>query len=248
MFKKYLVFTAWATAALAATSHAQILDATSREISLQARLTDAAGDPLPDGPHRLDLFFYTGPLAPVPVASVLNVGVITANGVMAARIGPLDPAIFTGNARWVGMTVDDIDDNPVGDELSPRIPFGAVPYAFRVDRVENAELTDNVELGDSATAGSMTVHASGARRSCGVLGAGFVPCAPRPSNSTPCGSPGGGRVRQRPGEKNPAILNPRARGVHLTCGHGTAEIKNQRHGRPRAPRLGARAGGRGVDS
>jgi hypothetical protein len=160
MFDKHLVLPIMAIVTIAihaTTSDAQILDATAREISVQAHLTDAKGVALPDGPHQLDFFFYDGPKAIVAVGSILNIDVTTVGGIMAARVGPLDAAMFAGGTIWVGMTVDDADDDPTGDELSPRIPFGAVPYAFRADRVENEELTDDVDLGNATNAGSMRV-------------------------------------------------------------------------------------------
>ncbi len=137
----------------------EILDPVSSEMTFQARLTDGFGQPIADGPHELDFFIYNAAVGGAPLASVLNVNVITSNGVTSVRLGSIDPAVFDGSSRWMGMTVDDNDDDPFGDELTPRIPFGAVPHAYRVDRVENAELTDDIELGDSATAGSMSVFA-----------------------------------------------------------------------------------------
>lgn len=159
MRKGTLVLPALAIATLASTSWGQLLSGTAGEISFQARLTDDKGEPVADGPHVLDFFFYTGPGAILPIGNVLNVNVDTVNGIAAVRIGPIDPTIFNGSSRWVGITVDDDDDSPLGDLLTPRIPLGAVPHAFRVDHVGNRELTDNVELGDSGTAGSMIVHA-----------------------------------------------------------------------------------------
>lgn len=129
---------------------APILDTNSSKISFQALLTDGGGDPLADGPHTLDFFFYSTDVGGVPLGSVLNVVVTTTDGIADAQVGPLDPTWFDGSARYMGLTVDDIDDDPTGDELSPRIPMTAVPYAFRVDRVESEELTDNVWLGDGA--------------------------------------------------------------------------------------------------
>ncbi len=156
---KMLVLPLLAVAVVTSTSLGQLLDAPATEISFQAKLMDDKGQPVPDGPHVLDFFFYISQAAILPSDSILNVDVVSSNGVVAVRLGPIDTSFFNGRARWIGMTVDDDDDNPTGDVLSPRIQFGAVPYAYRADRVENTELTDDVELGNNVTAGSMVVHA-----------------------------------------------------------------------------------------
>ncbi|HRW53644.1 MAG TPA: hypothetical protein P5081_12235 [Phycisphaerae bacterium] len=118
---------------------------TSR-ISFQALLTDGVGDPLPDGPVNLSFTIYhpvIGPIeGPIVVATTVSGGVVN---VMV----PVSRSSWDGGARELGVSVN---NDP---ELSPRIPLVSVPHAFRVDRVENEELTNDVVLGQPGDAGTM---------------------------------------------------------------------------------------------
>ncbi|MCA9256262.1 MAG: hypothetical protein KDA33_11530, partial [Phycisphaerales bacterium] len=118
---------------------------TSR-ISFQALLTDGVGDPLPDGPVNLSFTIYhpiIGPVeGPIVVATTVSGGVVN---VMV----PVSRSSWDGGARELGVSVN---NDP---ELSPRIPLVSVPHAFRVDRVENEELTNDVVLGQPGDAGTM---------------------------------------------------------------------------------------------
>ncbi len=137
-----------------------ILDDLAARLSFQFLLTDALGDPLPDGVHILDFFFYADEVGGPILAQIEDVAVTTSNGVGTALVEP-KPSLFDGQPRYVGITVDDVDNVPIGDELSPRVPLVSVPYAFRVNVVESEELTDHVELGDETTAGSLQVFGGG---------------------------------------------------------------------------------------
>jgi hypothetical protein len=132
---------------------AMLLDDQSRYINFQALLTSEQGNPInmPNGEHELDFRLYDSAAGGEPVGEVLDVVVTLDDGVASTQVGPMDPAWFDGTARWMGVTVDN------GEELTPLIPLGAVPYAFRVDRVASLELDDDIALGDPATSGSLTV-------------------------------------------------------------------------------------------
>ena len=128
---------------------APILDTASQRIAFQAILTDNNGDALPGPTVDLDFQFYDGGMVSVgAVISMLAVSI--ENGVVDVLI-PVDPTDFDGSERLLGVTVD------AGPELTPRIPIASVPHAFRVDRVENPELTDNVELGTPTDNGSLRI-------------------------------------------------------------------------------------------
>ena len=118
-----------AAACLAITGHAKG-GAIENSISFQARLTDDQGDPLPNGPYTLDFFFYDVEVAGTPIGEILNVPVTVSggNGVVTKALD-IDPAWFASAPRYLGMTVDDTDDDPQGDELMPRILMTAVPFA-----------------------------------------------------------------------------------------------------------------------
>ncbi len=128
---------------------APIFDALSSRVSFQAFLADNQGNALP-GP-TVDLSFTIYNSANVVVAGPIALDdVPIVNGIVDVLI-PVSNTTFDGTLRRLGVSVDG------AAELSPRIDLAAVPLAYRVDRVENAELTDNVELGTPTTNGSMIV-------------------------------------------------------------------------------------------
>ncbi|MCP4246297.1 MAG: hypothetical protein GY778_04535 [bacterium] len=120
-------------------------------LSFQAMLTDAGGDPLPGPTVDLEFSLYDGIGALVEGPIVLNDVPIT-GGVVDGLV-PVSPSSFDGSERLLGVTV-----NPPAAELAPRMALVSVPYAFRVDRVASEELDDDIELGDAATTGSLTVY------------------------------------------------------------------------------------------
>lgn len=102
-------------------------------MSFQARLTDSLGNPLSDGVHTLDFYIYDAAVDGQIIGVILNVAVETSggSGIVSTAIGPMDKGWFDEAPRFLGLTIDDVDDDPVGDELSPRIRLTAVPFAFR---------------------------------------------------------------------------------------------------------------------
>lgn len=134
-------------------ARAPILDPSSSRISFQALLTDDLGDPLPGPTVDLSFTIYNNLDFPVEGPIVMNAVPIN-NGVVDVLV-PVTATSFDGTLRKLGVSVD------AGPELSPRTELAAVPYSFRVDRVESEELTDNVELGDSSNTGTLSVLGSG---------------------------------------------------------------------------------------
>lgn len=100
-------------------------------ISFQGRLTGSNGQPIADGLHVLDFFVYDAASGGTLIGSVLDVTVFASggDGVVSTPFGPADPSWFAGSPRYLGLTVDDTDDNPEGDELG-RIQLTAVPSAL----------------------------------------------------------------------------------------------------------------------
>ncbi len=128
-----------------------ILDAASSRVSFQARITQQGGVPLDGQDIDIEFRLYDGgglllgpgilvPAVPVGPGGLLNVMV------------PFDPANFDGEAREVGVSING------GAELSPRFPIGAVPYAYRTNRVTSAELDDFLTLGAPGDSGGLTIH------------------------------------------------------------------------------------------
>jgi|GEM_PF-659665 len=132
-------------------TRAPILDSDSSRLSIQGRLTDGFGIPVSDGMHTLDVHFYDSEVGGLLIDSVVGTSVATVNGIFSARIGPVDPAIFDGTARWMAFAVD-------GDDVLPtRVPLTAVPYAFRVNRVASEELDDAIALGSPVESGHLAI-------------------------------------------------------------------------------------------
>lgn len=128
-------------------------DPATLKLSFQAYLTDNAGDALPGPTIDLEFNIYTGGggLVEGPIAMA---AVDITDGMVDVLV-PVSAGSFDGSERLMGVTV-----NPPAAELAPRIPLVSVPYALRVDRVASAELDDNIDLGDAATSGSLTVYSS----------------------------------------------------------------------------------------
>lgn len=125
-------------------------------MSFQARLTDNLGNPLSNGTHTLDFFIYDAATGGAIVGVVLDVVVQTSggNGIVSTSIGPVDKGWFDEAPRFLGLTIDDNDDDPAGDELSPRIRLTSVPFAFRAFNLQPSAIV-NVQGGSFA--GDVTV-------------------------------------------------------------------------------------------
>jgi hypothetical protein len=133
---------------------APIFDAATMKLSFQAYLTDNNGDALPGPTVDLQFNIYNG-IGGVVEGPIAMAGVTISDGVVDVMV-PVSASSFDGTERLLGVTV-----NPPAAELAPRIPLVSVPHAIRVDRVENPELTDHVELGTAADNGSLTVFNAG---------------------------------------------------------------------------------------
>ncbi len=142
---------------------APILDADSRQVSFQAQLTDAAGDPLPGPLVDLAFYIYTsgGALLEGPI-NVLDAPIV--NGIVDVQV-PISASSLDGSGREMGVTVDG------GAELSPRVKLTSVPYAYRVDRVASEELDDAIALGS----GPPDVAATGILDAYGEIAGGTPP-------------------------------------------------------------------------
>ncbi len=133
-----------------AAAQAPILVSASSKLSFQALLTDGAGDPLTVATVDLEFRIWRGAaLVEGPIA--MNRVPVT-NGVVDTLV-PVSGDSFNGGSRQLGVTLV----SPASGELLPRIQLGAVPYAFRVDRVASQELDDEIELGDATVDGNLKV-------------------------------------------------------------------------------------------
>jgi hypothetical protein len=147
---------------LPATVHAQ----PTCDLPLQAYVTDDAGSPL-DGSVDLELRVYTDS-APDAVAAEcrsfddaivdegwLRVTVDACGAPPAGDCGtlPLSELLADGGVDlWVGFVVG-------GEEMSPRLALGSVPFALHAARAGDSSTLDGRAADDFETAGSVTAHA-----------------------------------------------------------------------------------------
>ncbi len=128
-----------------------------RVLSFQALITDGGGVRL-EGNHTLDFRVYDVPAAGAPIFSDLGRIVSFSEGVCSTTVGTagnqIPAAVFDENTKYLGVTVDG------GIEMSPRALLSPNSYAFRADRVENEELTDNIDAGSPTADGTIDVFTS----------------------------------------------------------------------------------------
>lgn len=118
---------------------APILDADSSRLSFQARITQGG---IPIGGQTVDLEFrlYDGASQQLGAAITVSNVDVGPGGLIDVMV-PFDPDDFDGTVREIGVS---INGSP---ELTPRTQIGAVPYAYRANRVTSEELDDAVSLG-----------------------------------------------------------------------------------------------------
>lgn len=131
---------------------APILDNTSRQVSFQALLKDASGNPLV-GPVNLEFQLYTSPGGVVVGAAIPVLNVPVSNGIVDTQV-PIPNTSFDGTGRELGVRVNG------GAELTPRMKLTAVPHAYRVDRVASEELDDSIDLGSNSANGYLGVFSA----------------------------------------------------------------------------------------
>ncbi len=130
---------------------APILDASSSQISFQGRITDNGGIPIAGPTVDLEFRLYSGGGLLLGPGIVRNAVPVLPGGLVSVLI-PFVPGDFDGSAREIGVSING------GPELVPRTPVGAVPYAYRVDRVTSAELDDYISLGAPGAGGGLTIY------------------------------------------------------------------------------------------
>lgn len=106
-----------------------------RTFSYQGVLADGSGNFIPDGSHKLIINVYDQLNATQPVyADTQTVAVI--RGIFNVIVGaknPMPQSMQFDKAYYLGTSVDN------GQELSPRAPISAVPYALRASVATVAE-------------------------------------------------------------------------------------------------------------
>lgn len=98
-----------------------------RLINYQGRLTDSAGDPIPDGDYYITFHLYNAPAGGSPIWSESFPAVTVENGLYAVLLGstvPFPAAIDFSQQYWLEVEVDTTT-------LSPRYALASSPYAIR---------------------------------------------------------------------------------------------------------------------
>lgn len=133
-------------------------------MTVQGKLTNAAGDPVPAGLKSFTFKIYDAqaggteiwPAGPGEVQPLST----DADGLWTAELGalvPLTDPVFSGNTRWLEVTVND-GVHPV--ETLPRIKLNTSPYTFRSAQTLNADNADNADNlgGQPPAAYAPTIH------------------------------------------------------------------------------------------
>ena len=103
-----------------------------RTISYQGILTDNRGNTLPDGTYQLTLRLYDASIGGRVLHEEMTI-VQLSSGLFSTELGSIPGELLFDNPYWLAVAVDD------GEELNPRTPLTAAPYAMYAERSAIAE-------------------------------------------------------------------------------------------------------------
>ncbi len=136
--------------------------ATPPLISYQGRLTDAGGNPIPDGNKVSGTFsIYDAPSGGVALWSEVQEVEISHSGLFRVFLGsvvPLSESIFSGVDRYIGVKVG------ADLEMTPRERVVSSGYAFRTATVDGAKggtITSKVTIGSTNTNNGLDAFVAG---------------------------------------------------------------------------------------
>ena len=96
-----------------------------RSMSYQGRLTNSAGEPVPDGSYSIFFRIYNAAEDGTMLWSSDRKTVEVEGGLFSVRLGPFQNNLFSSDSsRWLGIMI--LGD----DEIYPRTQLQTVPYAF----------------------------------------------------------------------------------------------------------------------
>lgn len=134
------------------------------EMTVQGRVTDAAGVPLPAGEKVLGFAIYDSETDGILLWGESQTLTTGADGLWTARIGmvtPITPAVLDGSVRWLETYVEVDPDPPV---YLPRVPLVSNAYALRVGTIDGATggvVTGSVITGQGHTVSGANVFVAG---------------------------------------------------------------------------------------
>lgn len=103
-------------------------------ITFQGVLTEADGNPKPDGNYSIDFKIYDQPSGGTSKYSQ-NESVSIKRGVFSVKLGPLPATLRFDVPYYLGITVSG------GTEMSPRIALNSTPYSLSSVRADTARTT-----------------------------------------------------------------------------------------------------------
>lgn len=115
------------------------LSAVPQVINYQGWLTDAMGDPIPDGNYQITFTIWNDESASAPTNELWTSGPQTVSvegGLLTYQLGSVPPYlphdIFTDTLCWLGIKVG------ADPEISPRTKLTSVPYAYHALRADSS--------------------------------------------------------------------------------------------------------------
>jgi hypothetical protein len=113
-------------------------------IAYQGRLLNpATGDPKPDAPYSATFRLYSVETGGTALWTETQ-SIVTSKGFFSVTLGnqtggSIDPALFDGSARWLGISISP------DSELSPRIRLASAPYAIWANTALNASNAETLD-------------------------------------------------------------------------------------------------------
>jgi hypothetical protein len=112
----------------------------SPSINYQGQLTTPSGEPVEDDVYTMTFRIYDNATIGAPLWAQTSTLTVT-NGLFNVLLGdltnPITPIVFTGGQRWLGIQVY---PDP---EMTPRQPFGSVPYALTAETLRAGGTTQD---------------------------------------------------------------------------------------------------------
>jgi len=152
------------TVALLAVTVSLGIAAVPQLISLQGKLTDVSGTPVPDGTYQVTFTIYDSEIGGDSKWSEINPAVVAVDGafdVLLGSINPIHNSVFSDEGRWLGITLAG------DDEMTPRWRIGSAPFAQRVSTIDGSAggtisgavtLNGRVDVGLDSVGVSIDLH------------------------------------------------------------------------------------------